>query len=60
MPGGAGFDGVAGFQNVEAVVRVVRHQRFERLYDVLLRPLFMLPADKRPSAATAEQDAFAH
>ena len=60
MPGGAGFDGVAGFQNIETVIRIVRQQGFQRLNDVLFRPCLMLPADKRPAATTANQHAFAH
>ncbi|MNI89568.1 hypothetical protein D3C73_1469830 [compost metagenome] len=58
MPCGAGLNGVAGFENIEAVIRVIRHQAFQRLNDVLFGPGFMLPADKRPAAATAEQYAF--
>ena len=53
MPGGTGFDGVTGFEDVEAVVRVILHQGFERLDDVLLGPVVMLPAHKGAAAATA-------
>ncbi len=59
VPGRTGFNGVAGFQNVETVVRIVRQQGFQRLYDILFRPGFVLPADKCPAAATAHQHAFA-
>ncbi len=35
MPARTGFNnGVAGFQNVETVVRIVRHQHFQRLHDI--------------------------
>ncbi len=50
-----GFDGVTGFEDVEAVVRVILHQGFERLDDVLLGPVVMLPAHKGAAAATAYQ-----
>ena len=36
VPRGAGFDGVAGFEDIEAVVRVIGQQRLQRLDDVLL------------------------
>ena len=58
VPGGTGFDGVAGLQNIETVIRIVRQQGFQRLNDVLFRPGLMLPADKRPAATTANQYAF--
>ena len=59
VPGGTGFDGVTRFKDVEAVVRVVLHQRFQRLNDVLLGPVVMLPAYKGAAAATAYQHPFA-
>ena len=58
VPRGAGLDGVAGFEDVEAVVRVIGQQRLQRLDDVLLRPRFMLPADEGAAATTAQQHAF--
>lgn len=36
VPRGAGFDGVASFEDIEAVVRVIGQQRLQRLDDVLL------------------------
>lgn len=53
MPGGAGLDGVAGFENIKAVIGVVIEQRFQRLDDVLLRPGLMLPAHKGSTPAAA-------
>jgi hypothetical protein len=60
MPCRAGFDGVARFQDIKAVVRIVLHQRFQRLNNVLFRPVIMLPAYKSAAAATAEQYPFAN
>ena len=60
VPGGTGFDGVTRFKDVEAVVRVVLHQRLQRLHDVLLGPVVMLPAYKGAAAATAHQHPFAN
>ena len=59
MPGGAGLDGVTRFEDVKAVVRVIFHQRLQRLNDVLLGPVVMLPAHKGAAAATAHQYPFA-